>query len=77
MKGTIKINADRCKACLLCVKACPAKLISQGSRINRMGYFIVDFNNKDGKCTACTLCAAVCPDAAIEVFALKEKETCK
>ena len=71
-KGKITINAERCKACYLCIDVCKDKLISAGKTNNMSGYTIVDFKD-NGKCTACKLCAIVCPEAAIEIYEMAEK----
>jgi 2-oxoglutarate ferredoxin oxidoreductase subunit delta len=68
-KGKIRIDADRCKGCLVCIEQCPKKEIAVCDTINKFGYNIVEFRDC-GACNACTLCAIVCPDAAIEVIEL-------
>jgi NAD-dependent dihydropyrimidine dehydrogenase PreA subunit len=72
-KGIVEIKADKCKGCLLCVEACPQKVLKPGKALNRLGYHAVEFVN-DGKCTACGICFYACPEPdAIAVFKL-EKE---
>jgi 2-oxoglutarate ferredoxin oxidoreductase subunit delta len=71
--GTIEINQELCKGCLLCIRACPKDLIVVSSQLNAKGYFPVVFREKGMKrdkrqCTGCCLCAICCPDMAIEVF---------
>ena len=74
MKGSIKIDANLCKGCGLCVEACPNDVIEIGSQRNAMGYFYAmarkeNKKTQDGKgCTGCTLCAIMCPEVAIEVY---------
>ncbi len=70
-KGRIIIDVDRCKGCNLCVEECKKGEIKPGSKLNKIGYTVVEFINC-GACNACTLCAIVCPDAAIEVVELIE-----
>ena len=64
----IKINNSRCKSCYLCVKTCPKGLIKVSDKTNRLGDFLVEFDDKDGQCIACAMCAKRCPDIAIDVF---------
>lgn len=61
------IEFDRCKECLYCVRFCPQKVLEQGEKINKMGYY-PPFAAHAEKCTACGICARMCPDAAITVF---------
>ena len=63
----IVIDKDKCKACLLCAKFCPKKLIVLGDKLNDKGFLYVKF--KDGAdCSGCTFCAIMCPDCCIEVW---------
>ena len=63
----IEFREERCKGCGLCVMACPKKLISVDSRINRSGYHVARVDDMDG-CTGCALCAEMCPDVVITVY---------
>lgn len=65
--GRVEINAERCKGCDLCVKACPQHILGIGQYSNSKGYYVVEMLNED-KCTGCTFCALVCPDLVLEVF---------
>ncbi|HPN65203.1 MAG TPA: 4Fe-4S binding protein [Candidatus Goldiibacteriota bacterium] len=66
-KGKVRILAERCKGCNLCILECKKGELKQGKTVNKQGYSVVEFVN-NGKCNGCTLCAIVCPDAAIEVI---------
>ena len=66
--GFIKINSSRCKSCYLCTETCPKNLIKKSDKTNRLGDFLVEFDDKNGECVACAMCAKRCPDLAIEVF---------
>jgi len=66
-KGRIEVNEFYCKACGLCVDACPQQVIALSqNRINSKGYHPAELA-EDG-CTGCGICAMVCPDAAIAVY---------
>ena len=62
----IRINANKCKSCYLCVDVCPHNLIQKSNTIGKTGEPIVEFNDTENKCIACAQCAMVCPDIAIE-----------
>ncbi len=65
--GRIEIDFERCKACELCVFACPKKCIETGTRINAQGYAAAVFA-RPGDCTGCAICAESCPDVCIMVW---------
>ena len=65
--GRIEIDFERCKACELCVPACPKECIGMGAAINRQGYASAVFERPDD-CTGCAICAETCPDACILVW---------
>ena len=64
----IKINNSRCKSCYLCVSTCPKGLIKKSKETNRLGDYLVEFDDKNNECIACAMCAKRCPDMAIEVY---------
>ncbi|MEJ6950963.1 4Fe-4S dicluster domain-containing protein [Natronospora cellulosivora (SeqCode)] len=63
----LDINKKRCKGCMLCVRACPQKILKMSKDFNQKGYHPVELVDHD-KCTSCGLCAMVCPDVVIKVF---------
>ena len=63
----VEINAGRCKACELCVRACHKKILARGSEINAGGYRYVVCTAPE-QCIACAACAWTCPDTAIDVW---------
>jgi 2-oxoglutarate ferredoxin oxidoreductase subunit delta len=65
--GRIEIDFERCKACELCVHACPRNCIDIGDRINQQGFTAAVFARPD-ECTGCAICAETCPDICIEVW---------
>lgn len=66
--GLIKINNSRCKSCYICTETCPKGLIKKSNFTNRLGDYMVEFNDPKSECVACAMCAKRCPDLAIEVF---------
>ncbi|MBI5343507.1 MAG: 4Fe-4S dicluster domain-containing protein [Deltaproteobacteria bacterium] len=66
-KGRIEIDFERCKACELCVPACPKNCIEMGRRINAGGFAAAVFARPED-CTGCAICAESCPDVCIEVW---------
>lgn len=68
-KGKTEIDRERCKGCLLCVRACPTKVLAADVEPNSWGYYPSRVVAPD-KCIACGNCFAVCPDVAITVYKL-------
>jgi len=66
-KGRIEVDDYYCKACNLCVEACPKEVIALASeRLNAKGYHPAELAAEG--CTGCVICAIVCPEAAITVY---------
>ncbi|MGL4648003.1 MAG: 4Fe-4S dicluster domain-containing protein, partial [Caldilineaceae bacterium] len=42
-KGAVLIETDRCKACGLCIEACPQHLLHFSAGLNRLGYHPIEF----------------------------------
>ncbi len=64
--GEVIIDIEKCKACELCVIACPEETLALGKKINHKGYqYVTKVNNN---CTGCGNCAIICPDAVITVY---------
>ncbi|HOZ72662.1 MAG TPA: 4Fe-4S binding protein [Spirochaetales bacterium] len=68
-KGKPEIDRERCKGCLLCVRACPVKVLAADTEPNSWGYYPSTAVAPE-KCIACGNCYAVCPDVAISVYKL-------
>ena len=67
---TAKVDADKCAACLVCVRACPFGV----PRINEEGVSEID----EALCQGCGVCAAECPAKAIELSWYEDKQiTCE
>ena len=66
-KGTVVIDAERCKGCGLCIAACPQDVLAFSGNLNKSGYDVAHMENPDA-CIGCAFCAMTCPDVAIEVY---------
>ncbi len=65
----VTFNEEHCKGCLLCLHACPKKIIAQSKRFNRLGYKVAEVSDENmSKCIGCAACAMVCPDYVIRVY---------
>jgi 2-oxoglutarate ferredoxin oxidoreductase subunit delta len=64
----ILIDRERCKACALCVEACPQGVLSIGRTLNAHGYNFAEVRHAT-RCLGCQLCCIACPDSAIEMRA--------
>jgi len=66
-KGRIVVDEKYCKACRLCLEACPQHVIGLStSRLTPKGYHPAVLIAEG--CTGCGICAIVCPEAAITVY---------
>ena len=70
VRGAIVVDIERCKACGLCVEACPANVIQLAKQVNNKGYNYSYMENPEA-CTGCTSCSLVCPDSVITVYRVK------
>ena len=61
----ITVDKERCKACYLCIKECPQKLLRVSNETNTLGDKVVEFIDPEHLCLACAMCALRCPDMAI------------
>lgn len=69
---SIKVYADKCTGCTLCVKACPFSAITMQERPdNKRKLAVIDLD----KCTLCNACISSCKFNAIEIKAEKESST--
>ncbi|NMB02654.1 MAG: 4Fe-4S binding protein [Firmicutes bacterium] len=66
MRGQVLVNEERCKACSLCITACPHGVLQLSTKINSKGYHPVEVYQPD-KCTGCTLCGVICPDLVLTI----------
>ena len=65
----VSFDVNRCKACGLCVEACPKKIIRlSAAEMNSKGYHPAEIAEEDKeKCIACAFCATMCPDVVIKI----------
>lgn len=74
----VTFREEHCKGCLLCVNACPQKIIVQSPRFNRLGYKVVEVPEENmSKCVGCAACGMVCPDYVIKVYRSAKKSAAK
>ena len=59
-RGLLRVDADECKGCGLCVEACPPKVIVLSERLNHYGYRTATYAGAG--CTGCGICFMVCPE---------------
>lgn len=65
-RGTVLIEAERCKGCELCIPACPPRVLSMSTTgRNDAGYAVPELAPG---CTGCGACLLVCPDFCFEVY---------
>lgn len=68
-RGSLRIDADECKGCELCIEACPPKVIHLSEHLNPYGYRTATYAGAG--CTGCGMCFLVCPEpGAIMVLRL-------
>lgn len=65
-RGTLVIDTEACKGCLLCIDACPPRVLEMTTlTLNTRGYrYPVLFAG----CTGCRACSQICPDFVFQVF---------
>jgi len=69
-KGKLVIDRELCKGCLLCVRACPVKVLEADTELNSSGSYPAKAVLEE-KCIACGNCYEVCPDVCIEVYEIE------
>jgi 2-oxoglutarate ferredoxin oxidoreductase subunit delta len=73
IKGAVKVDAERCKGCAVCVAACPFDVLALSKEVNSKGYPWATGLHPDA-CTGCANCAVVCPDSCITVYRVKSEK---
>ena len=69
-RGSIAIDRELCKGCLLCIRACPVKVLEVDTLPNASGSYPSKPVQAE-KCIACGNCWEVCPDVCIRVYELE------
>jgi NAD-dependent dihydropyrimidine dehydrogenase PreA subunit len=59
-RGLLRVDADECKGCGLCVEACPPRVICLTERLNHHGYRTAMYTGAG--CTGCGICFMACPE---------------
>ncbi len=72
IRGTVRVDTERCKGCGVCVAACPFDVLALSQEVNAKGYRRAEQINPDA-CTGCANCAVVCPDSCITVYRQKNE----
>jgi 2-oxoglutarate ferredoxin oxidoreductase subunit delta len=68
-RGLLRVDANECKGCGLCIEACPPKVIHLSEGLNHYGYRTATYHGTG--CTGCGICFLVCPEpGAITVLRL-------
>jgi 2-oxoglutarate ferredoxin oxidoreductase subunit delta len=67
------IDAERCKACELCIEFCPKQVLELGPSFNRLGHHPA-VAVRIGDCIGCQACVLMCPDACIELYRLPREK---
>ena len=74
VRGTVVIDADRCKGCELCTSVCPQHVLQMSHEsFNVRGYRPVALVDPEQKCTGCAICAMICPDVVFTVYRFDTK----
>lgn len=64
----IAINEATCKACELCIAACPEHVLALAAdRLNDLGYHPAEAVAPQ-RCTGCIRCARMCPETGITIL---------
>jgi|SRR5579863_1753637 len=69
-RGILRVDANECKGCGLCIEACRPDAIHLSEQLNHYGYRTATYNGAG--CTGCGICFMACPEpGAITVLRLR------
>jgi Pyruvate/2-oxoacid:ferredoxin oxidoreductase delta subunit len=72
----VKVDAEECKGCGLCIDSCPPKCLELEAGLSAYGIHPARYAG-DG-CTGCGICFYVCPEpGAITVYRWREEKGLK
>ncbi|MFB3917236.1 MAG: ferredoxin family protein [Terriglobales bacterium] len=72
-RGYVKVDAEECKGCGLCVEACPPKCLELRSSLNVYGVHPAHYQGEG--CTGCGICFYTCPEpGAITVYRIRTQK---
>ena len=65
-RGTVVIDVQACKGCVLCIDACPPRVLEMTTHeLNDRGY---PYPVLHAGCTGCRACSQICPDFVFQVY---------
>ncbi len=65
-RGTVVIDTEACKGCVLCIDACPPRVLEMTvHEMNSRGY---QYPVLYAGCTGCRACSQICPDFVFQVY---------
>ena len=73
VRGSVVVNADRCKGCGFCVEFCPTTALKLSEQYNQKGYHTPLLITQE-LCNGCNICGLMCPDFAIYGFIYAKKK---
>jgi 2-oxoglutarate ferredoxin oxidoreductase subunit delta len=72
-RGNVKVDAEECKGCGLCIDSCPPKCLELSSGLNLYGAHPAHYKGEG--CTGCGICFYSCPEpGAITVYRVRAQK---
>ncbi|MDD5875674.1 MAG: 4Fe-4S dicluster domain-containing protein [Eubacteriales bacterium] len=66
MEEKVRVKAERCKGCYLCIANCKPGALGLSGETNGKGVVTVKVDQE--KCVKCGSCYAMCPDLVFEIL---------